>query len=298
MKSIAALLVATAAALIALPAAAAFQLAQSVDYLPGAAPNAACAWEPSLLTASGTASNGAASAASPRLSLRVAQLKLSPGSRKSEYGVTVRADIADASGRLLATRDFQDERSFANADSGCDALRALGASLGANVATWATQTRLIDCAEACDGIHPDQPIIVGKEVLIGDDDALNDTVRNDCRYQTAMIRTLLTAVNDADPPPRARLEAGALDPKAKLGRRLLLRVMNVHALGGGGWSGPKWMDLAGELYDGKTLVGSFESHTTSGRGLTTCKSVESLSESSADLIADWLRNPSLGARLN
>ncbi len=166
-------------------------------------------------------------------------------------------------------------------------------------ATWSRRATSRTTARS-PTLTPTRPAtrIVGKEVLIGDDDALNETVRRDCKFQTAIIGTLLTAFNDVDPPPRARLESGIVHPDAKTGRRLVLRVMNVHALAGGGWTGPKWMDLAGELYDGKTMVGSFESHTTSGRGLTTCRSVESLSESSADRIANWLRSPSLGARLN
>ncbi len=289
-----------------LPAMASYELLEGVEYLPGAAPEEACAWEAALgQTAIAKSRNFIAKAAAPApssagtalLSLQVVRLTMSRGSRKNEYAAVIRANVVEG-GKLIATRDFSDDASFDNRGPGCDTLRRLGAALGEEVATWVAGSRFIKCGAGCDGIHPDEPIVVGTEVLIGNDDAINETVRVDCRFTTSLVVLLVKAFNDDNPPPRARLEARPIDVRLHPGRRLVLRVDNVHALGGGGITGPKWMDMAGELWDGKTLVGSFESHTSSGRGLTTCRSVESLSESSADMIAKWLRSPSLGAKLD
>jgi len=89
----------------------------------------------------------------------------------------------------------------------------------------------------------------------------------------------------------------AADIETYPGRRLVLRVNNVHALAGGGLSGPKWMAMSGELREGKLLVANFESYSSSGRGHTTCRSVDSLSDSTTGMIVAWLRSPTLGAKL-
>jgi len=74
-------------------------------------------------------------------------------------------------------------------------------------------------------------------------------------------------------------------------------VVGGNAVYGGKITGPKWTTMSGELREGKMLVANFESYTNSGRGLTTCRSVDSLSESTADMIVEWLRSPSLAAQL-
>ena len=304
MKSLRSMLLMVVLALAGLSASAAIEIAEGVEYLQSARPDEACTWEAGLLSAAATRSKSADTVAGKapailglRLSLQVAQLKLSRAARKSEYSAVVRGNVS-YEGKLLATRDFTDNKTFDNGQSACDALRTVGASLGERVAQWASQTRFMECGDDCGGIHPDEPIAVGAQILIGNDDAINDTVRDECRLPTAMVAKLLEAFNEADPPPRAKLESRAIDIEKYPGRRLVLRVDNVHAAGGGGFSGPKWMDMSGELWDGKTRVANFDSHTNSGRGFTMCKSVESLSESTADLIAEWLRSPTLDAKLN
>jgi hypothetical protein len=55
---------------------------------------------------------------------------------------------------------------------------------------------------------------------------------------------------------------------SKLGGKVLtMKITQVHAIGGGGLTGPKWAAVHGELRDGGKLVGSFEAHQhTSGPG--------------------------------
>jgi hypothetical protein len=303
MKSIYSIVVAAACALVGSPAWAAIEIAEAVEYLQSAAPDEACTWEAGMVSSTVAKSKGFITVAAKtsatsglRLSLQVPQLKLTRAAKNGEYSLVVRANVADA-GKLIATRDFQDDKSFKSGASACDALRGLGASLGENVAGWVSKMHFMECRDDCDGIHPDEPIAVGAQILIGRADALNDTVRNECRWPTAMVSLLLKTYNDNDPPPRAKLESRAIDIEKYPGRRLVLRVIDVHALAGGGWTGPKWMDMSGELWDGKTMVANFDSHTNSGRSLSTCGSVESLSESTADMIVEWLRSPSLGASL-
>ena len=304
-KSLRSMFVVALCAFAGLPAWGAVEVAERVDYLPGAQPDeTACAWEASVAVAAVEKSKGAITLAGKtpaisglNLSLQVAQLKLSRATKGSDYAVVVRGNVT-RDGKLLATRDFDGDGSVKNGQPACDALRGIGASIGERAAKWVSRTRFMECRDDCIGIHPDEAIVVGAEILPGNDDAINDTVRNDCHWPTAMVSKLVKAFNDNDPPPRAKLESRPIDVEKYPGRRLVLRVDNVHALGGGGWSGPKWMVMSGELREGNTLVASFESYTNSGRGFTTCRSVDSLSESTSDMIVEWLRSPTLGAKLD
>lgn len=108
----------------------------------------------------------------------------------------------------------------------------------------------------------------------------------------------LSRRDENEPRPRVKLEARRIDIEKYTGRRLVLRVDEVHAIGGGGYTGPKWMDMSGELLEGNLLVASFKSHSTSGRGLTTCRSHDSLSDSTTDMIVNWLNSPSIDAKLD
>lgn len=282
----------------------AVQIEDKVVYLQGSRPDASdCAWETSIAAAAIANSNGAIIpvatapiATGAKLSMQVIMFKLDSSSRKSSYTVRVRADVTEG-GKLLATRDFDGEDSFKDKQAACSTLNDIGTSFGESVGEWMSQTHLMTCGEGCTGIHPDENIVVGAEVLLGNTDAINDTVRNDCHFQTTLVTRLVEAFNEGGPPPRAKLESRNIDIEKYPGRRLILRVNSVHAIGGGGWSGPKWMDMSGELREGNVLVGSFHSYSTSGRGLTTCRSVDSLTDSTVDMIVRWLNSPSIGAQL-
>jgi hypothetical protein len=289
--------------IIEAPAFAALGVQENVDYLEGAKPgDAACRWEAGMVSAASAqiervaAKAGGSDATHLRLAFRVVELKLSQGASKNQYSVTVRGDVL-ADEKLVGTQDFQRSQSFRGDASACDTLLQIGGSIGKDSANWVSETRFMECLRDCVGIHPDEVIVVGSEVLMPDSDAVNETVRNDCHWLTAMVGKVVSTFNESDPKPRSRLESRVVDIEKYPGRRLLLRVNNLHAVGGGGFTGPKWLSMSGELWDGKSLVASFESYTGSGRGLTTCRSVDSLTEKSADMISEWLLNPTLGAKL-
>ena len=304
MKSLRGILILAVCALAGLPAWGAIEVVEHVDYVSGAQPDdPSCAWEAGVVLATVENSNGVITPAGKtpaisglKLSLEVARLKLSRTAKGGDYSTVVRGNVV-SDGKLLATRDFAAEGSFKNGQSACDALRTVGASIGSGAGEWASQTRFMECRDDCAGIHPDETIVVGAQVLEAEADAINSTVRDDCRWPTAMVGKLVKAFNESDPPPRAKLESRPIDIEKYPGRRLVLRVKNVHALGGGGLSGPKWMAMSGELREGNALVANFDSYTSSGRGLTTCRSVDSLSDSTTDMIVEWLNTPTLGAKL-
>jgi len=303
MKSVRGILAVVIGVLASLQVRAAVEIADNVAYAPSATPVETCAWEASMVSSAisnskknSAVANTSATVQVPQHTLEVTQLKVSKGTRKTEYSAVVRGNVFHE-GKLLATRDFLERETLANEKSTCEALRAVGTAFGESIAEWVSQTRFMECRDECAGIHPDETIVVGAEVLLATVDSLNDTVRNSCRLPTAMISQLIAAHNDEDPPPRAKLESRAIDIEKYPGRRLVLRVDNVHAIGGYVSSGPKWMNMSGELWDGKSLVATFKSHSHTIGGITTCRAVNTLTDSTARMIADWLRSPSLGAKL-
>ena len=81
-------------------------------------------------------------------------------------------------------------------------------------------------------------------------------------------------------------------------KRLTLVTQTLHTVGGGIWTGPKWVVIEGKLTeDGKT-IGSFEGRRQSIRGsLSGCKTVRELGEAVADDILGWLDAPKMNSKL-
>jgi hypothetical protein len=304
VKSLRALVLLSAWVFAGLPAWAFVDVVSQTDYLQGSKPDeAGCPWEADMVSSASVGANRSGTASGAvgqdlKVVLHVADLKLTRASSKSSYAVTVRADVMHDA-RLLATRDFQDDDSFKSEKLACDTLRALGKSLGESAGNWMFETNFPQCQTECTDIHPDESIAIGQQILLDSEDAISEQARDGCHWPTAMVSKVIEAFNQGDPPPRAKLELRAGDIERVPGRRLVLRVNNMHAVGGGGFSGPKWLAMSGQLLDGKLLVGSFEAQTTTMRGgLTTCRTVDSLSDSATSMIVDWLRSPSIGSKLD
>lgn len=81
------------------------------------------------------------------------------------------------------------------------------------------------------------------------------------------------------------------------GRSLRMQVTHVHATAGGRFSGPKWATIRGELLDGTTVIGTFEANRTTTRGMTACRALERIGDKIGEDIAQWLRSPSMNAKL-
>lgn len=287
-----------------LPAWSAMEIDERVEYVQDAKPDAArCGWETGLVPAAVKAGAGGlvrTSLPGPKLSLRVAKLDFHPRTRSSYHTVILRADVTE-NGRLLTTRDFAIETANFKPQDGetpCEGLGKAAAALGERAGSWASAVRPMDCRSICTGMHPDEPIVMDTELLLAQPDAVNDKVRDDCRFHQAMVDRVVSTYNRRWPTPRAPLEARRVDIESWPGRKLVLRVHDVHALAGI-WpmTGPKWMEVSGELREGDLLVGSFTYRSTAGSGVSTCRSMESMADDTAWKISEWLLGPSVGAEL-
>ena len=112
-------------------------------------------------------------------------------------------------------------------------------------------------------------------------------VQNECGLQTAVPQAIATAAADAQ----------LVDAPAKSGRWLELSISEVHALGGGPFSGTKWMSVSGKLHDRGKVIGSFRAKrlSTSVRG--TCATLGKIATVIGQDVAAWLAAPTMNAEL-
>jgi hypothetical protein len=120
-------------------------------------------------------------------------------------------------------------------------------------------------------------------------------VRDQCALQTKVPEFVQQAAGSS-----VELVDGALN--RKLGRVLELEISEVHAPGGGSFSGPKWMSVKGELYDKGKQIGSFRAKRYSTGGAFggfkgTCAIIGRCTKTIGEDIASWLGSPTQNAEL-
>jgi len=120
-------------------------------------------------------------------------------------------------------------------------------------------------------------------------------VKDQCQLQTKVPDFISQSAGGS-----VQLVDGALN--RKVGRVLELEITEVHAPGGGAFSGPKWMSVKGELYDRGKQIGSFRAkrYTTGGafgafKG--TCSLIGRCTKALGEDIARWLAAPTQNAEI-
>lgn len=86
------------------------------------------------------------------------------------------------------------------------------------------------------------------------------------------------------------------------GLYLNMEITEVHAPAGGGWSGPKWMEVTGTLQENGQDKASFRAKRYSTGGAFsgfkgTCAIIGRCTKAIGKDIAKWLKNPEDGAEL-
>ncbi len=101
--------------------------------------------------------------------------------------------------------------------------------------------------------------------------------------------------------PTAIQQAGAdvqlVGAPNKAGRVLELAISELHAPGGGLFSGPKWMAVEGKLYEKGKLTGSFRAKRLSTAVKSTCGTLARISQTIGQDAAASLQAPSMNAEL-
>lgn len=88
----------------------------------------------------------------------------------------------------------------------------------------------------------------------------------------------------------------------KAASALELAITEVHAPGGGAFSGPKWMEVQGKLYESGKLVGTFRAKRYSTGGVFggfkgTCPIIGRCAQVIGKDIGQWLQAPAMNSEL-
>ena len=79
---------------------------------------------------------------------------------------------------------------------------------------------------------------------------------------------------------------------------LTLEVTKIVATGGGRYSGPKQLDVHGEMISGGHVIGSFDVRRTTMRSVSTCNMLDHVVDAIAKKdVKKWLKSPTVGAKL-
>lgn len=118
-------------------------------------------------------------------------------------------------------------------------------------------------------------------------------VQDECQLQTKIPSFLSSYSSDVE------LVDGSLPSR---GRTLTLEIGDVHAPGGGAFSGPKTVTVTGTLRENGQKIGNFVATRYSGGGAFgfykgTCAIAGRCAKALGKDIADWLKNPAKDSRL-
>src|SRR5262245_1731919 len=114
-------------------------------------------------------------------------------------------------------------------------------------------------------------------------------VEQECQIQTAVPAAIAQYATDVQ----------LVDQPAKSVRSLELSITELHAPGGGPFSGPKWMAVSGKLHDGSKVIGSFRAKRLSTGGMVrgNCATLGRCAQAIGQDIAAWLKAPTMDAEL-
>jgi hypothetical protein len=117
----------------------------------------------------------------------------------------------------------------------------------------------------------------------------NPKVEQECQIQTQVPAAIAQFGTDVQ----------LVDAPSKGARSLELSITELHAPGGGPFSGPKWMAVSGKLYDRGKVIGSFRAKRLSTGGMVrgTCATLGRCAQAIGQDIATWLNAPTMDAEL-
>jgi hypothetical protein len=133
-----------------------------------------------------------------------------------------------------------------------------------------------------------QPIRLADRVEISAASGATAAVREECGLQASLPEYVRAAASDVQ----------LVEGHPQGGRVLELNVLEVHAPGGGPFSGPKWLLVSAELKEGGRTVA-----TARGKRVTaepfggTCGQLSKVARAIAADLAGWLANPTKGAEI-
>ena len=136
---------------------------------------------------------------------------------------------------------------------------------------------------------------IQRSIPFSDTAQVPPAVKAQCQLQTKVPEFVSQAAGGS-----VQLVDGALD--RNVGRVLEMQISEVHSPGGGAFSGPKWMEVKGVLYERGKQIGSFRARRVTTGGAfavfkNTCSIIGRCSKAIGEDIAAWLAAPTANATL-
>lgn len=131
----------------------------------------------------------------------------------------------------------------------------------------------------------DSEIFIAQNIPYATDDVGNAAIRAECDWTRTLSENIINF---------SKGKIAATDQKldAVPGKTLDIKVVRVHAFGGGAYSGSKWASIHGDLIESGKIIRSFDftRTTTFSFHITACGSLGKLSSALAKDVNKWVIN--------
>ncbi len=197
------------------------------------------------------------------------------GKTEAPAWIQVNGTLFDESGKAIGDFGFLDDR-YAGSLHECDEAIELGEDMGDNIASWLEEPKPgIKIARTIDTLH---------------EDTIDPDIKKSCPWNTELPAMLEEYTS-------GHLYRVSDDIANAQGKKLLLTVVDSRLLGGGLYSGSKWLKVLGSLVEDEREIGSFVALRHSFRAWTGCGIANRLNDEIANDIHNWLENPTMNAYL-
>ncbi len=187
----------------------------------------------------------------------------------------IKGQLFDATGKALGDYGFRYDL-YAGALERCRYAKDVGGTLADELVSWLEKPGPgIKIAEAIGTLHPK---------------VIDPSDWQSCVY-TAQLPYWLVRYGQSN---IYRTNENLAEAK---GKTLIMNVSSERLVGGGVFTGFRWITLVGSLLDDGKEIGNFIAQRKSFRDWTTCGTVERINYELAVDIAKWLEKPSMNARL-
>lgn len=187
----------------------------------------------------------------------------------------IKGELLDASGKAVGNYGFRYDL-YAGALERCRYAKDVGSTLADELVSWLEKPGPgIKIAEAIGTLHPN---------------AINPSDWQSC-VATAQLPYWLVRYG------RTNIYRTQEDIAQADGKKLIMNVSSERLVGGGVFTGFRWITLVGSLVDDGKEIGNFIAQRKSFRDWTTCGTVERINYELAVDIAQWLEKPTMNARL-
>ncbi len=187
----------------------------------------------------------------------------------------IKGQLLDATGKAIGDYGFRYDL-YAGALERCKYAKHVGSSLADDLVIWLENPgRGIKIAEAIGTLHPD---------------VIDPADWQSCSPLVSLPHYLISY-------QRGSIYRTDEDLEKASGKKLIMKVSSERLLGGGVFTGFRWITLVGSLVDNDQEIGSFIAQRKSFRSWTTCGIVDRINYEIAADIAQWLEKPTMNARL-